>query len=57
MAPVEFNGGELVRGSTGKGPTLVTNIYRATLGDGSLNSASEKKRPDTYASGSTDWTA
>ena len=57
MAPVEFNGAEPVRGATWKGPTLVTNIYKATMGDGSLHSASEKKRPDTYASGSTDWTA
>ena len=44
-------------GTGGKGKGLVTNIYRATFGDADMHATAVKKRPDTYTSGSTDWTA
>ena len=57
MPPVEASGAAPVRGGTKKGPTLVTNIYRATFSDTNIHATAVKKRPDTYTSGSTDWTA
>ena len=57
MPPVDTSGAALARGGTGKGPALVTNIYRATFSDSNMHATAVKKRPDTYTSGITDWTA
>ena len=57
MPPVDTSGAASARGGTGKGPALVTNIYRATFSDSNMHATAVKKRPDTYTSGITDWTA
>ena len=54
---MDTSGAVRARDGTGKGPALVTNIYRATFGDSNMHATAVKKRPDTYTSGSTDWTA